>query len=344
MENTVNLLAQKSDENEQYSRRSSLRINNIPLPEANKKETSEDVLMKVKEVIAESATIIPDIALDRAHRVGKAFTTEDGKSFTTEDGKSFTTEDGKSFTTEDGKSFTTEDGKSFTTELERRLLPRMGSRLSTELERRLIPQDGKSFTTEDGKSFTTEDGKSFTTELERRLLPRMGSRLLPRMGSRLLPRMGSRLLPRMGSRFTTEDGKSFTTELERRLLPRMGSRLLPSWKGVYYRGWEVVYYRGWKGVFSTEDGTRMQQVVVKFTTWHHRTLFYKNRKKLTFVKVYLDLTMQRFKLLKSCQNKANENASINFVFADVNCSLCARMVDGSFKYFNTMEQFDQLSS
>ena len=68
----------KSDDNEQYSRRSSLRINNIPLPEANKKETSEDVLMKVKEVIAESATIVPDIALDRAHRVGKAFTAEDG--------------------------------------------------------------------------------------------------------------------------------------------------------------------------------------------------------------------------------------------------------------------------
>ena len=61
------VLAQKSDDNEQYSRRSSLRINNIPLPEGNKKETSENVSMKVKEVIAESATIIPDIALDRAH-------------------------------------------------------------------------------------------------------------------------------------------------------------------------------------------------------------------------------------------------------------------------------------
>ena len=78
VENTMNLLTQKSDDNNQYSRRLSLCINNIPLLRVNQKETSEDVLKKVKDIIAEREANIPDNVLDRAHPVGKAFTTEDG--------------------------------------------------------------------------------------------------------------------------------------------------------------------------------------------------------------------------------------------------------------------------
>ena len=45
------------------------------------------------------------------------------------------------------------------------------------------------------------------------------------------------------------------------------------------------------------DGVRKHQVIVKFTTWYHRTEFYRKRKNLSVVKVYLDLTQSKFKLL-----------------------------------------------
>ena len=165
LENTVTLLATKCDNNEQYSRRTSVRINNVPLP-ANGNETSDDVLKKVKEVIEESEADIKEMHLDRAHRVGKPFV--------------------------------------------------------------------------------------------------------------------------------------------------------------------------------DEDGMRKQQIIVKFTTWHHRTLFYRARKKLETAKVFLDLTQTKFKLLKCSQAKVRGSDKIDFVFADINCALCARMKNGAFKYFNTEDQLDKI--
>ena len=56
------------DNNEQYSRRTCLRITNIPFEE---KETSEEVLEKLKKLIkVEAEADIPEKAIDRAHRVG----------------------------------------------------------------------------------------------------------------------------------------------------------------------------------------------------------------------------------------------------------------------------------
>ena len=78
--NAINLLSVKCEENEQYSRRVSLRINQLPLPdeESDETETSEDVLDKVKELIEEAEIEIPDDCIDRAHRVGKAFVDTNG--------------------------------------------------------------------------------------------------------------------------------------------------------------------------------------------------------------------------------------------------------------------------
>ena len=52
------------DNNEQYSRRTCLRITNIPCEE---KETSEEVLKNVKKLIKEEAEVeIPEATIDRA--------------------------------------------------------------------------------------------------------------------------------------------------------------------------------------------------------------------------------------------------------------------------------------
>ena len=69
-------------------------------------------------------------------------------------------------------------------------------------------------------------------------------------------------------------------------------------------------------------------MIVKFTTWRHRTRFYRSRKKLSAAKVYLDLTQAKFKLLTSSQEKVRGSTVVDFVFADVNCALCALMTNG----------------
>ena len=53
----------RCDYNEQYSSRTSLRINNIPLPD-DENETAEDVMVKVKSLIRETGVDIPDTFLD----------------------------------------------------------------------------------------------------------------------------------------------------------------------------------------------------------------------------------------------------------------------------------------
>ena len=88
------------------------------------------------------------------------------------------------------------------------------------------------------------------------------------------------------------------------------------------------------------NGERKQQVIVKFTTWHHRSNFYKNRKKLSSAKVYIDLTHTKFKLLKHCQEKVRESDVVEYIFADINCSLCAKLCNGQYKYFSSEQQLD----
>ena len=77
LENNNKVLERKIDDNEQYSRRSCLRINGIPLPE-NGKETGDVCLDKVRTVLKDLPGNIPDCMFDRAHRVGKTKTDDQG--------------------------------------------------------------------------------------------------------------------------------------------------------------------------------------------------------------------------------------------------------------------------
>ena len=59
------------DELEQYDGRWFIRIDGVPMTE---NETSNDVLRNVKLIIEESSKEIPDVAINRVHRSGKAYT------------------------------------------------------------------------------------------------------------------------------------------------------------------------------------------------------------------------------------------------------------------------------
>ena len=67
----------EADDNEQYSRRSCLRITGIPLPQ-NERESSQECVEKVMDVFEELELDIPEDGIDRAHRVGKKTRVDDG--------------------------------------------------------------------------------------------------------------------------------------------------------------------------------------------------------------------------------------------------------------------------
>ena len=67
----------KADDNEQYSRRSCLRITGIPLPQ-NERKSSQECVEKVMDVFEELELDIPEDGIDRAHRVGKKTRVDDG--------------------------------------------------------------------------------------------------------------------------------------------------------------------------------------------------------------------------------------------------------------------------
>ena len=65
----VSVLECKNEELEPYGRRLCLRIG-VPSVE---NESSDDVFDKVKSLITESGCEIPDVVIDRAHRIGKGY-------------------------------------------------------------------------------------------------------------------------------------------------------------------------------------------------------------------------------------------------------------------------------
>ena len=71
--------------------------------------------------------------------------------------------------------------------------------------------------------------------------------------------------------------------------------------------------------FKTNNTCR--SVIVRFNSFKHRTLFYRNRNKLKGVRIKLDLTKKRYNVLSGARSTANENQDINYVFADINCRL-----------------------
>ena len=69
--NTIDQLIIKCDDNEQYSRRSCLRIHGI---ECNDDERNGNVLQRVKECYEEMNLPFQDENIDRVHTVGRIYT------------------------------------------------------------------------------------------------------------------------------------------------------------------------------------------------------------------------------------------------------------------------------
>ena len=96
------------------------------------------------------------------------------------------------------------------------------------------------------------------------------------------------------------------------------------------------------GPIKEVDGEKHQTIIVRFTTWRHRTMLYRKRKSIKDVRIRLDLTKTKLATLLKAQEKAKDNPIVEYVFADVNCRLVCKLANGKFEYFTTLDELDVL--
>ena len=97
-----------------------------------------------------------------------------------------------------------------------------------------------------------------------------------------------------------------------------------------------------KGKVKNKDtGEVRQAMIVKFSTWKHRTAVYKARKKSEDKKIQLDLTAKRAKLLSFAREKSKSNDYIEFLFADINCRIGLKSKVGTFRFLEMRLNLNQ---
>ena len=94
------------------------------------------------------------------------------------------------------------------------------------------------------------------------------------------------------------------------------------------------------GMPYVDDQSRVktQSIIVRFTTFRHRTMFYNKRKLLKGnIRVKLDLTKERYGLLKSARERVSNLENVKYVYVDLNCRLKIRMQDDKEFFFNSID-------
>ena len=90
-----------------------------------------------------------------------------------------------------------------------------------------------------------------------------------------------------------------------------------------------------KKVENKQTGVTDQAMIVKFTSWRHRTAVYRGRKKLQDKRIQLDLTSKRAGLLSFAKEKAKDYAEVDFVLVDINCRVGIKTKGGDFLFFDS---------
>ena len=88
-------------------------------------------------------------------------------------------------------------------------------------------------------------------------------------------------------------------------------------------------------------------IIVRFTTFRHRTMVYRAKKNLkNDVRVKLDLTKKRYDLLMSANNHVANIDKIKFCYADINCRLKVKWSDDSLndEFFHSLNELKEMVS
>ncbi len=89
-------------------------------------------------------------------------------------------------------------------------------------------------------------------------------------------------------------------------------------------------------VTENDQGKKFQQIIIRFKSFKDRTSVYKNRKKVANgPRIRLDLTKKRLSTLLAVQDL--KRSEIDFAFADINCNLAAKLKNGKFIFFTSVE-------
>ena len=80
------------------------------------------------------------------------------------------------------------------------------------------------------------------------------------------------------------------------------------------------------GSSKDKSGTvlKSRQIIVNFTLFNAKASLCRKRPKEGNVRMYIDQTKRRFNLRKMAVEYVKAKPEVDFVFADINCSLCVR--------------------
>ena len=88
---------------------------------------------------------------------------------------------------------------------------------------------------------------------------------------------------------------------------------------------------------------KKQAIIVKFTTYSHRTLLCRARRQLkNGVKLHIDLSKKRFKLFLDAQKYVENIGEVQFVYADVNCNLKVKFCSNDESFFTSMQEHEDI--
>ena len=95
--------------------------------------------------------------------------------------------------------------------------------------------------------------------------------------------------------------------------------------------------------YDRSTKTKCKSIIIRFTTFRHRTLLYRARKKIkNNVRIKLDLTKKRYSVLKLANDYVKSFDHVKFCLADINCRLKVKWDDDSENFFDSFEELKSL--
>ena len=96
------------------------------------------------------------------------------------------------------------------------------------------------------------------------------------------------------------------------------------------------------GYKDREANTLCKSVIVRFTTFRHQTMFYRNRNKLkNNIKVKLDLTRKSYMTFARALESVKKVSIADYVIVDINCSFKVVFKSGRSKFFSDDDSLNE---
>ena len=93
--------------------------------------------------------------------------------------------------------------------------------------------------------------------------------------------------------------------------------------------------------FDRDTNEASQSVIIRFTTHRHCTMLYNLRKEMD-LKIKFDLTKKRYELLRKARDIVKLHASVDYVYADLNCRLKVKFKNKTQKFFSSLQQLEEI--